>query len=371
MEKRNWGYIVKSITAVLFGIIVLSGCGNLNSEKGENPISYSETQNGVAEDGDGEEEEGGDIGEDIEESADEDIREEAEESIEDNAGDGVVKDTEEGLEIHEQEPEYQQEIPIDTGRVMEIYNGKDAISVIEDILIAQVLPEEVLKGNPVIYDRLRVDGWVFEWLISDYQDDDNHFLEDGVLVVSREGDSETAQVITVKAEGGYATWVSVEHKFEYIDVNFDGLSDLLICTGHHGNQGALTYYCFLQTNSGFVEEPSFTDISNPGIDEENKLILSQWRNTAASHSWAEFKCQNNTYIMYRELREDWKMGDSGEDIWVWTVNGETIGRSDELSMEEIYDLLYSENSEWGILGDRWRTLYNNGLTADYSIYDEP
>ncbi len=53
------------------------------------------------------------------------------------------------------------------------------------------------------------------------------------------------------------------------------------------------------------------------------------------------------------------------------MNGETIGRSDELSMEEIYDLLYSENSEWGILGDRWRTLYNNGLTADYSIYDEP
>ena len=160
MEKRNWGYIVKSITAVLFGIIVLSGCGNLNSEKEETPISYSETQNGVAEDGDGEEEEGGDIGEDIVESADEDIREEAEESIEDNAGDGVEKDTEEGLEIHEQEPEYQQEIPIDTGRVMEIYNGKDAISVTEDIMIAQVLPEEVLKGNPVIYDRLRVDGWV-------------------------------------------------------------------------------------------------------------------------------------------------------------------------------------------------------------------
>ncbi|GFH90040.1 hypothetical protein IMSAGC002_01285 [Lachnospiraceae bacterium] len=40
MEKRNWGYIVKSIMAVLFGIIVLSGCGNLNSEK-ETPISYS------------------------------------------------------------------------------------------------------------------------------------------------------------------------------------------------------------------------------------------------------------------------------------------------------------------------------------------
>ena len=27
-----------------------------------------------------------------------------------------------------------------------------------------------------------------------------------------------------------------------------------------GNQGALTYYCFLQTENGFVEAPSFTDI---------------------------------------------------------------------------------------------------------------
>ena len=72
------------------------------------------------------------------------------------------------------------------------------------------------------------------------------------------------------------------------------------------------------------------------------------------------------------MRED-AIGDSeqGVDIWIWTVNGEEIGRSDVLSMEEIEDLLYNENSEWGIFGDRWRTLYNAGLAADYSIYSEP
>ena len=60
-----------------------------------------------------------------------------------------------------------------------------------------------------------------------------------------------------------------------------------------------------------------------------------------------------------------------EEVWIWTVNGEVIGRSDELTRKEIDDLIYNENSEWGISGDRWRTIYNQGLTTDYSIYSEP
>lgn len=263
-----------------------------------------------------------------------------------------------------------QKMPTEENGLMEIYAGRDIVSVSEKVMIAQVSPQEILTGDPVIYDRFRTDGWIFEWLISDYYDDNNWFLEDGVLVVSREGDTEDVQIIHVQAEGGYGTWVSVKNKFEYVDVNFDGLPDLLICTGHHGNQGLLTYYCFLQTESGFVESPTFTDISNPAIDADNRLILSQWRNSAASHSWAEYQCQDNAYVMYRELCE-YPDPDSDGKIWVWTVNGREIARSDELSNEEIWDLLYSENSEWGIAGDRWRTLYNNGLTTDYSIYSEP
>ena len=254
--------------------------------------------------------------------------------------------------------------------IMEIYAGGDIISVSEDIMTAQVSVQEILTGNPIIYDRFQVDGWVFEWLISDYEDDDNYFLEDGVLVVSREGDTEDAQVVHVKAEGGWATWVSAENKFEYADVNFDSVPDLLICTGHHGNQGALTYYCFLQTENGFVESPSFTDIPNPAIDGENKLILGQWRNSAASHSWAEFRYEDNVFARFRELCEE-PATDSGEDVWIWKVNGEEIGRSDKLSASEIEDLLYNETSEWNLSGDRWRTLYNNGVMIDYSIYNEP
>lgn len=276
------------------------------------------------------------------------------------------------VELESTASEILQEMQTEENGLLEIYNDGAEISVSKECMIAQVSPQELLKGKLILYDRFRTDGFVFEWFISDYYDEDNSFLEDAVLVVSRENDEGNVQIIPVKAEGGWATWVSLENKFEYVDVNFDNLLDLLICTGHHGNQGLLTYYCFLQTKEGFGEAPTFTDISNPSIDVENQLILSQWRNSGASHSWAEYQCYDNTYVLKRELCED-AIWDSKQDldIWVWTVNGEEIGRSDEMTEEEIWNLLYDENGEWGIAGERWRTLYNSGLTVDYSIYNEP
>lgn len=253
--------------------------------------------------------------------------------------------------------------------ILEIYANGDAIAI-DKMMTAQVSPQEILMGSPILYDRFRIDGWVFEWLITDHYDEDNWFLEDGVLIVSREGNAEDAQIIHAVAEGGYAVWVSAENKFEYVDVNFDGTPDLLICTGHHGNQGLLTYYCFLQTENGFAEAPTFTDIPNPAVDAENQLIRSQWRNSAASHSWAEYRYQNNTYARYRELCEDVDFS-GGEEVWVWTVNGEEAARSDELSEEELAEFLYGESSEWKLADDQWRTLYNSGQTVDYSIYAEP
>lgn len=140
--------------------------------------------------------------------------------------------------------------------VVEIYAGGDVINISEDRMTAQISPQDILTGNPILYNRFQADGWIFEWLISDY-DDDNWFLEEGVLVISREGNTEEIQIVPVKAEGGYATWVSANNKFEYVDVNFDTVPDLLICTGHHGNQGALTYYCFCRQILGLWKRRPF------------------------------------------------------------------------------------------------------------------
>ena len=259
---------------------------------------------------------------------------------------------------------------------MEIYAARETISLSDDMIVGQVALEDILEGKPILYDRVIIDGFVVEWILSDYEDEKSTLIEEGVLVISKENDAENTQVIRVQGRGGgWGPPAGLANKFEYMDVNFDDVPDLLICTGHHGNQGAITYYCFLQTDTGFVEVPTFTDIVNPSVDTENQLILSQWRNWAASHSWAEYKYQDNSYVLYRELCEEAEIPEKGqeanEDIWVWTVNGEEIGRSDKLSESEIEDLLYNENSEWRISDDRWRTIYNNGLTADFSIYNEP
>lgn len=275
------------------------------------------------------------------------------------------------------EDEVEKPIPNDDGS-LEIYSAREVISLSDDMIVGQVALEDILLGNPILYDRVLIDGFVFEWILTDYENEDeyNYSFEEGVLIISKEDDAEYTQVIHTQGEGGgWGPPASLSNKFEYMDVNFDDIPDLLICTGHHGNQGAVTYYCFLKTDAGFVEAPTFTEIANPSVDTENKLILSQWRNSAVSHSWAEYKYQDNAYVLYRELREDAEAPEGAKDasdyIWVWTVNGEVIGRSGELSELEIVDLLFNENSEWRIADDRWRTIYNNGMTADYSIYNEP
>ena len=261
------------------------------------------------------------------------------------------------------------EIPMEENGILGI-STQDGYVITEDIMVAPVLPGKILEGTPSHYYRYKVEDWVFEWLISDYVGE-IFLLEEAVLVISKEdGDYET-QIIHAAAEGNAGEpRVEAKHTFKYMDVNFDEVPDLLICTGHHGIQGFVTYYCFLQTDNGFVETPTFTEICNPSIDRENELILSQWRNHAASHSWAKYEYKDGTYSLTEELREDIEIVED-TDIWYWTVNDVEIGRSDKLTEEERYELLYGESSEWQIADDKWRTIYNNGLTVDYSIYNEP
>lgn len=340
-------YRIRKTALILFCLSALSGCGGwITSEKSENAAD--------------------DAGSSLEETAGISV-EIQETAFEKNEHYEVSAKA--GRDMDDSVAELLQKMPKEENGILEIYADSNAITV-DKMMTAQISPEEILKGNLILYDRFRIDGWVFEWLISDYHDEGDWSMEDGVLLVSRKGNAEDAQIIHVTAEGGYGTWVLAKNKFKYVDVNFDGIPDLLICTGSHGNQMLQTYYCFLQTENGFVEAPTFTDISNPAIDVENQLILSQWRNWAASHSWAEYKCQNDTYVRYRELCEEADLS-GDKEVWVWTINGEEIARSDKISEEEIAEFLYGENSEWKLADDRWRTLYNNGLTVDYSIYAEP
>lgn len=236
-------------------------------------------------------------------------------------------------------------------------NSEESENNIQDNIVASVSIEELLQGNLTVYERFDTDEYIFEWLISDYSNTENIFVEDAVLVISSKNQPNSISIIHVQGEGAGGISCSNEERFIYEDVNFDKKEDLLICTGSHGVQGVLTYYSFLQTDEGFIESPEFTCIANPKIDSQNQLILSQWRNSAASHSWAEYEYVDGKFIIKRTLTENVEISntdDSDSYIYIWDVDGIVIGRSDQLSDKEIDDLIYNEKSDWGLDGERWQ-----------------
>ena len=67
-----------------------------------------------------------------------------------------------------------------------------------------------------------------------------------------------------------------------MDIDFDGVKDILVWLGHEGNQGVIRYSAFLNRGDTFVES-NFDGIPFPVIDSENKKFGGTIRNWAASH----------------------------------------------------------------------------------------
>lgn len=162
------------------------------------------------------------------------------------------------------------------------------------------------------------------------------------------------------------------------DVNFDGINDILLCLGHFGNQGFISYKCFLAAGDGttFTHCPSFAGIANPAIDNEAKVVRSQWRNWAASHSWGIFTFQDNEFTMAEFLTESLELDENDDEVWTWR---DEIWKDDRWQVREEYTELdydsetlyqkhYGPDSYWGLDQDKWNTLFNGGKMSDYSIY---
>lgn len=254
---------------------------------------------------------------------------------------------------------------------------------------AVVLPETLLtvrgedwptpqQGELMAYTRLRADNYIFEWIETDHLVDYGEYGmgREHTLAIITEKDGISTHQFFALGETGMPD-VDPERKLVYTDVDFDGKPDLLVCSGHWGSQGALHYDCFVRREKGFERCASFGEIRNPGVDTEHKQILSSWRIWAAAHGWGVYEYRDGGYVLTKTLVEE-PAPDSPLDkentIWQWTEEEgrETtaVWRSDEFTKEEIEDLIYNENSDWGIMTDRWRTLYSNGLMADFSIYDD-
>ena len=106
---------IKCMAALGVGISALSGCGIQNGTGTGPAVSYQEKQDGP------------------EESDQEAAQEYTQESQSPAKEDGAAEVFVEGDTV-----------------ITQIYNGGDTIAVTEDMMAAQVPPEELLKGDPIL-----------------------------------------------------------------------------------------------------------------------------------------------------------------------------------------------------------------------------
>ena len=238
-----------------------------------------------------------------------------------------------------------------TGSVSEYVKVADGERVYELIVTNNVV-SEFLDG---LYEQL--EAVVF---ISEYRNGEYHLLE-SVIVPGRIGNLSGGLILS--------------------DVNFDGEKDILVSQGHFGAQGLVRFDCFIQNDGKYDLNTSFSGIPNPAIDGRNKKVLGTWRNMAVSHSWAMYSYIDGVFVRTDCLTQEPEEIGEGFDpeIYVWRhevehfCDGNTeveIYLTSEYTDDEWSAMFYDENSFWGLFSDKWRTLHNQGMLLDWSIYGD-
>ena len=260
---------------------------------------------------------------------------------------------------------------------------KDATLSIENNLAeASVLGKDFIEshisGNPSEYIRVADGVHIYELIVTDmvtseleeafeqhfeaivfiseYSNGEYHFLE-SIVVPRRIGNLSGGLILS--------------------DVDFDGNKDVLVSQGHFGAQGLVTFACFMHDDGEYSLNTSFSDICNPAIDNQNKEVLSTWRNWAASHSWAMYSYINGVFVQTDCLTQEPEEWGEGSEILTWKHEIEHFngGNTDvevyltcDYSDDEWGAMFYDENSFWGLYSDKWRTLHNQGTLYDWSLY---
>ena len=86
-----------------------------------------------------------------------------------------------------------------------------------------------------------------------------------------------------------------------VDINFDGLNDVLLFQGAIGNSAWRNYYAYLQLDGALVEV-EFP--GNPWLDWEREIVLSAYRSGAAWHAWQEHVWVDNELVTVAILERD-------------------------------------------------------------------
>lgn len=225
---------------------------------------------------------------------------------------------------------------------------------IPDIKLKDIIGKDT-DDNVMDYARFKKDNHIFEFVVTDKEVTSEFFMNEAYLVITDAKNDKAKTIISCRFNIDGCNYLDNEFA-SYNDVNFDGEEDLIINEGMFGNQGVTTCQAFIKIEGGYRWEESYSHIANPIVDNDNKLILSSWRNSAVSHSWAFYEYKDESFIQSKVLTEELINMQSetvAEDVWQWEVDGTVIGTSDKLTKKKIDDLIYNEKNEWGLSTDRW------------------
>lgn len=259
-----------------------------------------------------------------------------------------------------------------------IYSEEGYLSDQNNLDEASVLGNEFVRdslvGNIKEYLRVTDADIVYELFCTDFDNNVNEYdecYETRLFISEQDGDA-FRLIECLEVPGRIA---NASGGLLLADVDYDGQKDILIKRGHFGNQGLVTYTCFLKRGDEYVLNESFSEIANPSLDQENRMVLSAWRNWSASHSWAMYVFSDGLFSETDRLTEE-PESDNTEN-WKYTVEKYVGGKvtasevyfTREYTEEEILDLFFAEEGYWGLKGDKWNTLNNLGSYSGYGIYD--
>jgi hypothetical protein len=216
-----------------------------------------------------------------------------------------------------------------------------------------------LVGQVIQYERIEYGDKIFELLVTDHvnHNEFDDYVEAAVFILEKCGEGYTlAQILDITDRIPNA-----DEGFHLLDVNFDGHKDILVLNGYSGVRGFTYYTCFLERDGMYERSPSFSEIPNIAIDEENRKILSSGYYGASTYSWKMFQFNGNELMNIASLTvmPDFDSGwDS--DMWHYTeekrINGvmQTVLCFVEYSPNfKLPDMYTDPSGYWALLSSKW------------------
>lgn len=156
-----------------------------------------------------------------------------------------------------------------------------------------------ISGSKVyeeLVGRFRVNESMPEYKIIAYYSDESHSMLDSIQILDSESSKEIYKVYAQNCE------IFTDKCAYTADINFDGNLDLIVPKEHPASATYFRAYVYNTEHNRFMLAPSFENLPNFIIDNENKRILT--KRTASqitSYSMATYDYQLNDFVVTNSL----------------------------------------------------------------------